>query len=60
MADVDLLLRLALSHNPSCILPSEVVRCDRLRYLNLRWNKLDRFPTVVWNIGNMGDMGSHD
>ena len=39
--------RLALSHNPSCLLPREIVQCDRLRYLNLRWNKLELFPAVV-------------
>jgi hypothetical protein len=45
--------RLALSHNANCKLPSELVQCDRLRYLNMRWNKLDRFPTVVRNLGDM-------
>jgi len=39
--------RLALSHNPSVALPSQIVDCERIRYLNIRWNDLDRFPEVV-------------
>ncbi|KAK5171328.1 RAM signaling network component [Saxophila tyrrhenica] len=39
--------RLALSHNPSVALPSQIVECERIRYLNIRWNDLERFPDVV-------------
>lgn len=39
--------RLALSHNPRIALPLEIGQCDRLRYLNLRWNKLQHFPEAV-------------
>jgi hypothetical protein len=39
--------RLALSHNPRISLPLEIAQCDRLRYLNLRWNKLRHFPEAV-------------
>ena len=39
--------RLALSHNPSIAVPREIVRCDRLRYLNLRWNGLRQFPEAI-------------
>lgn len=39
--------RLALSHNPRITLPIEIGQCDRLRYLNLRWNKLKHFPEAV-------------
>lgn len=39
--------RLALSHNPHITLPLEIGQCDRLRYLNLRWNKLKHFPDAV-------------
>lgn len=39
--------RLALSHNRNIQLPTEIAQCDRLRYLNLRWNKLRAFPDAV-------------
>nr|POE52091.1 leucine-rich repeat-containing protein sog2 [Quercus suber] len=39
--------RLALSHNPQITLPTQIVQCDRLRYLNLRWNQLKLFPEAV-------------
>ena len=44
--------RLALSHNdlycdtPS-FLPTDIMQCHRLRYLNLRWNSLPGFPQAV-------------
>jgi hypothetical protein len=52
--------RLALSHNASCILPLELAQCDRLRYLNMRWNKLDHFPTAVRNLGDMDNESNCD
>jgi len=39
--------RLALSHNPQIAVPSQIVQCDRLRYLNIRWNQLRYFPEAV-------------
>lgn len=39
--------RLALSHNPQIAVPSQIVQCNRLRYLNIRWNKLRHFPEAV-------------
>ncbi|KAK5134258.1 hypothetical protein LTR08_006802 [Meristemomyces frigidus] len=39
--------RLALSHNPQIAVPSQIIQCDRLRYLNLRWNQLKYFPEAV-------------
>lgn len=39
--------RLALSHNPQISVPSQIVQCDRLRYLNIRWNQLSVFPESV-------------
>lgn len=45
------LTRLAVSHNPRISLPTEIGQCDRLRYLNLRWNKLRQFPDAVrWRV----------
>lgn len=44
--------RLALSHNPHITLPLEIGQCDRLRYLNLRWNKLKHFPDAVQHISD--------
>ena len=41
--------RLALSHNPQIAVPSQIVQCDRLRYLNIRWNQLTQFPETVSN-----------
>lgn len=45
--------RLALSHNPSIALPHEIVQCDRLRYLNLRWNGLRQFPEVLLQLSKL-------
>ncbi|USW58596.1 Putative RAM signaling pathway, SOG2, leucine-rich repeat domain superfamily [Septoria linicola] len=42
--------RLALSHNRNIQLAPEIVQCDRLRYLNLRWNKLRAFPEAVLSL----------
>ncbi|KAF2158603.1 hypothetical protein M409DRAFT_61496 [Zasmidium cellare ATCC 36951] len=42
--------RLAVSHNPRISLPVEIYQCDRLRYLNLRWNKLRQFPDAVLSL----------
>ncbi|KAI7313630.1 hypothetical protein KC326_g5445 [Hortaea werneckii] len=39
--------RLALSHNPQIAVPSQIVQCNRLRYLNIRWNKLRHFPEAI-------------
>ncbi|SMR60987.1 unnamed protein product [Zymoseptoria tritici ST99CH_1A5] len=45
--------RLALSHNPRIALPIEIGQCDRLRYLNLRWNKLRQFPMAVLTLSKL-------
>ncbi|KAK4549610.1 hypothetical protein LTR36_004911 [Oleoguttula mirabilis] len=45
--------RLALSHNPQIAVPSQIVQCDRLRYLNIRWNQLKHFPTAVLQLSSL-------
>ncbi|KAF2765717.1 hypothetical protein EJ03DRAFT_377553 [Teratosphaeria nubilosa] len=45
--------RLALSHNPQIQVPSEIVQCDRLRYLNIRWNQLKVFPEAVLQLSSL-------
>lgn len=42
--------RLALSHNPSLVIPHSIALCSRLFYLNLRWNDLTTFPEAVSHI----------
>lgn len=46
--------RLALSHNPQIAVPSQIVQCDRLRYLNIRWNQLKYFPEAVGRTSRNG------
>ncbi|TKA73107.1 hypothetical protein B0A55_04840 [Friedmanniomyces simplex] len=45
--------RLALSHNPQVAIPSQIVLCDRLRYLNIRWNQLKHFPEAVLQLTSL-------
>ncbi|KAK4610501.1 Leucine-rich repeat-containing protein sog2 [Fulvia fulva] len=45
--------RLALSHNPRIQIPLEIAQCDKLRYLNLRWNKLRKFPDAVLSLSRL-------
>lgn len=45
--------RLALSHNPSIAVPREIVQCNRLRYLNLRWNGLRQFPEAILQLSKL-------
>ncbi|CAK4026800.1 Leucine-rich repeat-containing sog2 [Lecanosticta acicola] len=45
--------RLALSHNPRISIPLAIGQCDRLRYLNLRWNKLKHFPEAVLSLSKL-------
>ncbi|KAK3632373.1 RAM signaling network component [Elasticomyces elasticus] len=45
--------RLALSHNPQIAVPSQIVLCDRLRYLNIRWNQLKHFPEAVLQLSSL-------
>ncbi|EME44713.1 hypothetical protein DOTSEDRAFT_72243 [Dothistroma septosporum NZE10] len=45
--------RLALSHNPRIQIPLEIAQCDKLRYLNLRWNKLRKFPQAVLSLSRL-------
>ncbi|KAK5127644.1 hypothetical protein LTR85_006985 [Meristemomyces frigidus] len=45
--------RLALSHNPQIAVPSQIVQCDRLRYLNIRWNQLKHFPHAVLQLSSL-------
>jgi hypothetical protein len=39
--------RLALSHNLLTTLPSRIVECKRLRYLNVRYNAMREIPDCV-------------
>jgi hypothetical protein len=39
--------RLALSHNLLASLPSRLIECKRLRYLNVRYNAMREFPEAV-------------
>jgi Leucine-rich repeat (LRR) protein len=39
--------RLALSHNLLTTLPSRLVECRRLRYLNVRYNAMREIPEAV-------------
>lgn len=45
--------RLALSHNPQIAVPTQIVQCDRLRYLNLRWNHLKYFPEAILQLSKL-------
>ncbi|KYG49080.1 hypothetical protein M433DRAFT_82746 [Acidomyces richmondensis BFW] len=45
--------RLALSHNPQISVPPQIVQCDRLRYLNIRWNNLKYFPEAVCQLSSL-------
>lgn len=45
--------RLALSHNPQIAVPTQIVQCDRLRYLNLRWNQLKYFPDAILQLSKL-------
>ncbi|KAK3113985.1 RAM signaling network component [Teratosphaeriaceae sp. CCFEE 6253] len=45
--------RLALSHNPQIAVPTQIVLCDRLRYLNIRWNQLKQFPDAVLQLSSL-------
>jgi hypothetical protein len=45
--------RLALSHNPQIAVPSQIIQCDRLRYLNLRWNQLKYFPDAILQLSKL-------
>lgn len=45
--DADSRRRLALSHNPCISVPPQIAQCERLRYLNIRWNQLVDFPGAV-------------
>ena len=43
--------RLALSHNLLQTLPSRLIECKRLRYLNVRYNAMREIPSAVcWPI----------
>jgi Leucine-rich repeat (LRR) protein len=39
--------RLALSHNLLSTLPTRLVECQRLRYLNVRYNAMREIPEAV-------------
>ncbi|KAH7085090.1 RAM signaling pathway protein-domain-containing protein [Paraphoma chrysanthemicola] len=39
--------RLALSHNLLTSLPSRLIECKRLRYLNVRYNAMREFPEAI-------------
>lgn len=39
--------RLALSHNLLQTLPSRLIECKRLRYLNVRYNAMREIPSAV-------------
>jgi Leucine-rich repeat (LRR) protein len=39
--------RLALSHNLLATLPSRLIECRRLRYLNVRYNAMREIPSAV-------------
>lgn len=41
------LTRLALSHNLLTTLPSRLIECKRLRYLNVRYNAMREIPDAV-------------
>ncbi|KAM0715280.1 hypothetical protein Q7P37_008778 [Cladosporium fusiforme] len=45
--------RLALSHNPQIAVPTQIIQCDRLRYLNLRWNQLKHFPEAILQLSKL-------
>jgi Leucine-rich repeat (LRR) protein len=45
--------RLALSHNPQIAVPTQIIQCDRLRYLNLRWNSLKYFPEAILQLSKL-------
>ncbi|EMC97600.1 hypothetical protein BAUCODRAFT_122033 [Baudoinia panamericana UAMH 10762] len=45
--------RLALSHNVQIAIPTQIVQCGRLRYLNLRGNQLRHFPEAVLQLAHL-------
>ena len=46
--------RLALSHNLLSTLPSRLIECKRLRYLNVRYNAMREIPNAVrWPVPNV-------
>ncbi|GAB7365235.1 hypothetical protein MBLNU230_g6320t1 [Neophaeotheca triangularis] len=49
----DKVARLALAHNPDLSVPRQIVQCNRLRYLNLRWNELTHFPEAVLQLSSL-------
>lgn len=49
--------RLALSHNLLASLPSRLIECKRLRYLNVRYNAMREFPEAVRVPLHLGSAG---